>query len=472
MSFLPGGDDYRLASGDPRQSYVTKAIPTTRPRAVLEVYGLRVLGTMFEITDNAHGVASTAQMTVPAAGGPDWSAVLKTPTTKDGAVVVRIYAGFPSDPVPGSTDIAQLVPRFVGIVNKDDVKAAGDTWTFDCTSLATLLSIEKETTLTQNMTTVQFVRAACAAAGLPAPDIRLRPGQSPLPLRLVMSQDFVLGVHNYRAENLIAACAADDGVEFWVDRLTGVPHYVAPTLESRAIYDFEYGVNLTDFNGEHSPQYAKNIKVEVRLWNTHTTTSHTARVTTGPDGTATMQTSTRVTSSQPSWGTSGSTSITYDGQGNPTSQTTHSSSGGLFNTGKTVIERASSAQTYTYELHDASPAEANALAIARWRSLSRFEYTAKIDTPVTPELLAVLNLNTVFRVKNVPWQAFNTVATSLTPGQVASQPVGSNSPDAPYYFQRRTVERMEIGQGDSSESPGYTMSSEVINHAIPSGAAI
>lgn len=486
----PSSGDYRKTYGDPSEGYARPLIPTTRPRAVTELFGIRALPTMFEVTDNAHGVTSTATLSMPIAGNPDWSSRLRTNSDADGAIIVRLYAGFPSDPIPGSTDIAQLVPRFVGLLEKGTFRATADATTFDCTSLATLLEIDKQTTLTQNMTTTQLMTAACAATGvLPAPIIRLRQGQHALPLATVFSQDQVVGVHNLKASDLIEACAEADDVDFWVDRVTGVPHYVAQTLEGRQTYPFDYGSSLIELEGMHDQLAAKNFEVEVRLWNPHTTTSHNVRL--GADGKLT--TSTRITSQTPQWGTAGSSSVSEGLSGTgafSASSSNRSSSGGGFNSGAVSIPKASSKQRYIIHMHYCTPNDADNFARRFAQRLSRYVYQVTLNAPVTPDLLKVLNVETAFALTGCPWHAFNSGPTSLSPDQASAisplppasrgplTPAQANAflatpvPDAPYYFQRRTTERFEISDGDSSESPGYVIESECVNLALPGGSSI
>lgn len=490
----PSSGDYRKTYGDPSEGYGRPRIITTRPRAVAEIFGIRAIPTMFEITDNAHGVASTATVALPTAGNPDWSVRLQTNSDANGAIIARIYAGFPSDPIPGSTNIAQIVPRFVGLLEKGSFRATADTATFEITSLAALLQIDKQTTLSQNQITTQFVRDACAATGvLPAPVIRLRPGQKGISLATVFSQDQVVGVHNLKAADLIEACAEADDVDFWVDRVTGVPHYVAQTLEGRQSYAFDYGSSLVELEGSHEQLAAKNFEVEVRLWNPHTTTSHNVRGTVAADGTVSLKRNTRINSQMPLWGTAGSTSVSTGSSSSGASSFSSSdsnSTGGGFNSGAISLPKASSKQRYIVHMHNCSPNDADNFARRFAQRLARYVYQVTLNAPVTPALLKVLNLETCFTLQNCPWHAFNSGATSLTPDQAAAitplppasrgplTPGQANAflatpvPDAPYYFQRRTTERFEISDGDSSESPGWTVESECVNLALPGGSSI
>jgi hypothetical protein len=465
------GYDYRTKQGDPRKKYVIANVPTTYPRAVALIYGYQVVPQMVEVVLNAHGVGDTATLNVPIAGNPEWSSILKKPTNADGAVVVEIYAGFNATAAPGSTDTTGMTRIFVGIVSDYDMEAVADMTVFECLSLAVLLQVDKQTTLVAGMTTVQFLQQACTAAGIGF-RIKLRSGQTALPLAAALAEDFVVGIHNMKAWDLIAASAVADDCDVWVDR-NGILWYYAPELEGRSSYTIDYNDKLIDFKGKHSPQFAKNIHLEGRLWNDHTRTSHVVSYITDGNGAASMTENTKVTTITPRFGTKDSTSSTVGSNGQRTVTTTQNS-GGLFKTGMTTIPRANSAEHEVLHFHDITPEQVNQRVQNEYMRRSRFEYTATLDMPLYPDLLPLLDVGLVFQVTGCPFSAFNSSATTATPDQVASAGASSSSAfasSAPYYFQRRTTIRIEVGDGEEAGA-GATLSSEMVNHAISSGSPI
>jgi hypothetical protein len=477
-SFSPLATDYRKAYGDPRLTYAIQKVPSAQPRAVVVIYGIRTIPRSLTVTLNAHGVADTASVVLSNAGNPDWSAMLKNPTTADGSVVVEIYIGFPQNPPPSFSDTTQLTRVFLGTIDPAyTINATADTTTFEATSFAALLQVDKYTTLVQGMTTTQFVQAAAANANLGS-NIALRSGQAPLTLATVFGQDQVVGLHNLRAQDIIEACAEADDVDYWVDQ-NGVVQYVAPELENRSSFAFTYGSapGFLEIELTHAPQYAKNIEIEVRLWNHETRTSYTNRAVTQADGSMQLTGTTRIVSTDPAWGTSGSTSTSSSinpstGQPSTTTTTTSTKTGGLFVTGTTTIPRTTSKERIIINLWNVTPAEADRRAVNEWTRRSRFEYGAKITCPITPDLFKVFGISTCFQIFNTPWHAFNsTAAGGITPNQAAAQgSVGVTN--APFYFQRRTTITFDMPQGETPDGGGLTMTSELLNHAIAGGSSI
>jgi hypothetical protein len=477
MAGLPIATDYRIGYGDPSLSYVVKNIPSTSPRCVAVIYGIRTIPISATVVMNAHGVADTATVVLPIAGNPDWSALLKNPTTADGSVVVEIYAGFPQNPPPSFADTAQLTRIFLGtIVPSYEMNATADTMTVQAASFATLLQVTKYTTLLSGWNTTQLVASLASNAGMTS-NIKLRSGQTPLSLAAVFGRDMVVGVKNIRAQDLIEACAEADDVDYWVDR-NGVVDYVAPELENRKSFAFTYGSypGVIDITGTHAPQYSKNIEVEVRVWNRHTRTSWTSRATTQPDGSMGLTYTSRTVSSMPVWGTPGSTStsssINPETGVQSTTTTGSTSSGGLFVTGQTTLSRNSTKERIILDLWNVTQAEANRRAVNEWTRRSRLEYGVTITAPVTPDLFSVLTIDTCFQLFGCPWHAFNSTSSGkITPAQAATMG-GVAAQDSPFYFQRRTQLHIEQGQGQDADGGGFTMTSECLNHALAGGSSI
>jgi hypothetical protein len=408
-------------------SYVTRKNPTTQPRAVAIIYGRRVVPISARVTYASQGMNDTASLEL--GNDFDWSTFLKSPTN-DGEILVEVYAGFPVNPPPNSTDVSQLQRIFLGCVQHYDIDEPDDVWKFECSSLATLLMAEKQTTLVANQTTTQFIEAIAKAKGLKT-DIRLAPRQQPATVQQVLAQDFVVGVKNIRPWSMFAAFAQVDDVELSI-RFDTV-RYWSHIYGQRPKWPIAYGADLVTVKGTHSPQFNKNIQVEVRSYQQRV--SYSTRY--GPNG---AKSKTTVTT--PVFGSGASITTTSDG-----TMTSHSTSGGFFNSGALSIPSSSSKERVVLHADGLTKDQADAFALAEWKRRSRQEYRISVSLPVTPALLKVLDQDLAFVLSGHPSDAFN------------------SSSSAPEYRQQRTVQTISIADG-------YNLEMDLINHQLDVETAI
>lgn len=437
---------------NPLGTFKQTNVGSAQPACVVQVYGKSFVPVSVEMVRTWLGISDTASIVVPITDDVDWSTLLKAPTNDDGAVVCSVYVGFPQNPVPNSLDVSQLTRRFYGVlVPQYSGKGLANEVTFECSSMAVLLQVEKMVKVTANMTTVDFVKACAAQVPGLKTDIRLG-GQTPFTLKAVFARDLVVGTHNIRPWDMMEACAEADDAVLWLDQDT--LRYVSPDQfgsNGAPKVDLAFGTDLIDWEGTHAPQYNKNIEVEVRTWTPKTSVSYSNKTVTGPDGPMTT-TTTRTSTSVPDWGTSGQTTYSYSGNGSVTS-TTRSSSGGLFSSGATTIPRDSSKERYILRIPGISKADADKRALQEWRRLSRYEYACTFEFAVTPQNLAwVGDMETQYALSGLPMAAFNSNAK------------------APYYHQRRTTERIEMPQGSGADA-GFHVMVEAVNHALPQGSS-
>jgi hypothetical protein len=436
---------------DPRLKYVVRTdYKSVKPRAVAVIYGISAQVLDYKIVHNSHGIADTATITLAAHGGIDWSEFLKDPVSNIGSVIVKIYAGYPSDPSSSSVDIAQLDLRFIGTMDMYNADGLEANWVFQCSSLATLLMAEKQTTLEQGKNSKQYIQSIADAAGLKADFGKSPPVNGYHTLAEVFGKAEIVGVHNVRPWTIGQACAQADDVYMWL-RLDTL-YYWRPDFADTARKHllFSYGQQFVNMTLQHGAMN-KNIEVEVRTWSAKTRVSHTTRYLT--DGSSVTKYHHTVT--LPNFGSNTSEAVTTNSDGSA-SVSQIQSTGGSFNSGSTTIPRATSKIRYIYHIPNLTPAQADERAYTIWLQLSRATYQATVVFVVTPEILPYLNIESVLEIYSAPWQMANT--GTIVPG--GDDP---NNPDRSLgYFQRQLEE--------SFNAEGWVCTSRCLNHSTPQGA--
>ncbi len=381
------------------------------PRAVVALNGSRYVPVKYSITFNAHGATDEASIELPISSNPDFTAALaNSDDTSSEPIYAEIYAGFPSSPAVGSTDISQLSQRFLGVVDRYEARFSDDSVTFPCRSLAAPLVDNKVTFSPINMTGAQFGAAIAAMLGLTF-NLGLRSRQQSFTIAEVLGKELVggtnltAGIFNKTYWQILLQCALFDDVDVWVSNAT--LNYVAPDVITRKTIAATYGHNISMPVGDHSVQFNKNIRVEVRTYQTRTKTSTTWRVDSnlGSAGGVTQTSSSKITSSSPLFGTNQNVSTTTNAAG-ITSTTVSSSSGGSFK-GLNQPASESGLERYIYYLPNLTPAKCNALALSYWRQLSMKQYSIDFSMAVTEKLLAQVDITSLFQVSGLPYTAFN-----------------------------------------------------------------
>lgn len=436
---------YNLAPLQPLNYQPT--FTTEQPRAVAVINGTNYQILSYEIEGNAHGATDSAIIDLTLSNGPDWTIELYRDQNQDDPVYVEIWAGYPPNTGP-STSTAGLQQRFVGIVDQYSLQIDGDTGTFRCRSLAAPLVDREITTLAQNMTSVQFVQYWAAQYGL-TPVINLV--NAPVTLQQVWANEFVAGIKKFRIWDVILKCAVFDGVDAWVSGSN--LYYAAPSLVQRTLLDLQYGRDLTACNLVHSPQFSKNVKVEVHSYQPHTRVAVSHRITTDALGGVTETTTSRTVTSSPIFGTTSSVTTTTSPTG--TVSTVSSSSGG--SSSSSTSEGTEGQQPYIYYVANLTPQQCINLARAIWQDISMAEYIVTAKLPMTKSKLAQFSgVTALVRLHGTPYL----LAESSSTQNGASNPqVATKAND---YWPRRYTEEFD--------GAGWTLDLEMVNHTLPQGA--
>jgi hypothetical protein len=428
---------------------------SNRPRTVVIIDGDRFIPLSWTATITAHGATNSASVVLDIAGNPDFSAALyRDPANASNApVYIEIWAGFPTDPKPGSLDISEMKRWFLGIVDMYSAKFAADRVTFSCRSLAASLVDSYMTNVTGALTSVQFVQQQAAQIGMTA-NIQLPPGFQPVTLREVYARQFE-GGSNFQAEirkkkiwDVILECAQFDNVDVWESNDQPVINYAAPELVDRPDCTLSYGSNIEDIEGTHSIEFNKNVVVKVFTYQRRTRTTTSTRIQTnqGIGGGITVKTKTTNNTSSPIFGTSSSVSQTI-GENGQVSYSVSSSSGGASSGTGAEAAGESGKQVYKFFYPNLDPTRVETLAKAIWRKISMLEYA--IDLPkqaITTYLYDQLAITSYLSIFGLPYVFFNT------------DTLGKK------YWPREIVMSFEPG------GSGWTAAVKAVNHTLPSGA--
>ena len=428
------------AIADPRFGYDSTRNGGSTARCLVELNGQVFAPKSVTIEENAHGVVDSATIVLPINGNPDMS-VLLNGRDPDGAVIVKVYIGFPNAPSVGSLSINQLHRRHWGIVDSYKPNALADEVTVSTRGMGALLELTKHTNLSLNELTTSYVKTAAALVGLQA-DIQLLSGAVPYHLSDVYADDLVVGYHNQRIFDTLINCAEVDDVDCWVS--DNVLHYRDASTVKRNVLTLTYGKDVMNFEGSHSPQFNKNIKVDVQTYNPRVRYAHTSRTTISADGTISSTSKTTQTTSQAIFGTTGvlATATSQSSTGASSTSTSSSvSTGGSFTTGSTSIPTYSSAEHYTIRKYGWTPQMADDYAKKLALQLSRNEYTATFHLSPTSQDFPLLTIESWIHFNGYPYTAFNT------------------SPKVPYYWPRRITTKFDMDSG-------LTMEIDALNHRL------
>jgi hypothetical protein len=431
--------------GNPALQYVARSVSPTAPRALVKVMGIQAIPTEYEVMHNAHGVMDTASFSIAQPNGIDWGKALENPNNSDDAIIAEIYCGFPSSTDPTQLNIAQLSQRFIGILDKVPFGSRGGVWKFECSSLATLLLREKQTTLIQGQTTVQYLNAVAKQAGLKT-SIILGPNGS-APMTRVFAKMFTVGVHTVHPWAMLQACAQTDDTRLWL-RADTIYYWSPYVTEHQPRVAFRYGQNLLECDVEHDPQTAADV--EVYTYMEKTRVSHGSRAS--ADGTIT--TSDHVSVTIPHFGQGGAETANFSSSGTSSSSSSNTS-GGAYKTGAATIPRASSRETLVYHIANLTPQQAQNEANNIRNQLGRTEYKATFEFPVTPAILPYLSVETLFELYEHPSQPYNTGAKIPLPN--------GGTQTNPAYYPNQIQENLSM-------TTGFRAKATCLNHGTPQGA--
>lgn len=446
MGSVPASGSYLVFDG-PNQmgSYSSQGSRFEQPRAVVVLAGTAYLPLSVEVTTSAHGTLGTASATLPISSNPDFSMLLQS-QQNDGSVAAQIYIGFPASPSADLNDFTQLQRVFWGVIDTIEPRfGEQNEVAITMRSLGALLELSKHTNLSLNETTVSFVKAAAIAVGLKY-NIQLKKNQQPGTLGSVYGYDLSTGFHNERVNQTLIECAEYDDVDCWVQDDT--LNYCDPGSITRTVVPLRWGHDFISFSGKHSPQFNKNIRVEVRTCNPKIRFSHTVRYSYDANGNATVTESTREAVSTTDFGSnatnrsSSTQNLTTGASSTSTTQTAADPQGGVFNTGQTTIPTDTSAELYVVRIANLDRAKANALAQTIALQISRNEFSATMTLAPSAKQLKDINITSWITVTDLPYSRFNT------------------SPQYKYYWPRRITLRLDMNGG------GLEMTIDAINHRL------
>jgi hypothetical protein len=450
MGLIPAsGSSYLVFDGPNRMgSYNSHNSRFEQPRSVVVLAGTAYLPISVEVTMSAHGTLGTASVTLPISSNPDFSTILKA-QQNDGSVVAQIYIGFPATPSADLSDFTELQRVFWGVVDTLEPRfGESNEVTITMRSLGALLELTKHTNLSLNETTTAFVIAAANAVGLKY-QIVLKKNQVPGTLGEVYGRDLMQGFHNERISQTLVECAEYDDVDCWVSDDT--LHYCDPGSIQRTVVPLRWGYDFIAFSGKHSPQFNKNIKVEVRTSNPKIRFSHTVRHSYNADGDETVSESTRETISTQDFGSNATTrssssqNLTTGSSSTSTTTSAANPQGGIFNTGKTTIPSDSSAEVFIVRIGNLNREKANSLARKIALQISRNEFSATMTLTPSAQQLKDITITSWLTVTDLPYARFNTSSLYR------------------YYWPRRIT--LKFDQAGS----GLSMDIEAINHRLPQG---
>ena len=395
----------------------------TAPRTLVRINNTVVIAPEhWLITTNGHGVLDTADVTLPVKGTPDLAALVKPGQP----LPIEIAAGFPANPEPGGYSFPQLTLRFAGMTDpiSPNFKSDDQSVTLRCISFGSVLTADKTTTnlgasgqTYANLVgykTTDYVRAIAKQFGMKA-DVNV---QGSWTLQDVYATQQIVGVRNMRIWDILVACAQTDGAYLWFSSDKTL-HYVDPALITRTIVPLQYGSlqnGIKGFAGSHAVQFSKNIKVEVRSYQSKEKTAHRTRVSQSYDADGNVSSvevsSTSRTFTLQNFGNPGSavtgTQTSYGADGTVRVSTVSGSSissGGETSSGYTSMPTDSTVEKYIYKFHNMTQSQCDKRTLWKW--LSSHEYRGTFDLPVTPELLPNAKIETKFRVTDLPWSSFD-----------------------------------------------------------------
>ena len=373
---------------------------------------------------------------------PDWTtALFRDDSGVNTTITCSIYAGFPSNPGSSgtATDISQLELQFTGIIDQYTIKLLADEVTFECRSLGAPLTSNKITTTLLNGKTTDFIQAQCNRFGI---GYNIQTPYAPLSMQTILQDELIAGAQNIVVWDLMLRCAVWDDCDCWVDS-SGVLNYVAPFNINRNALDIEWGRDLTDAQITHSPQFSKNIQVEVRAATSKIRTSAVTRYTANADGSVSQNNYSTTSTTQPIYGTTQVLTQTISSNGTVINKLSNVSGG----TGK---------ETGTFEL-----------AQRLWRQISMHEYAITISLPATKAKIPKSSytwITSLIRFHGCPYSAVN----STNAGYLASTNSATNTSTAfspgQGYWPRQITHSFDTEKG-------WTFDIVAVNHTLPQAAA-
>lgn len=358
-----------------------------QPRIQVKIDGLPYVALSYSTDTNAHGATDTASFTVPIQGYPDWTVQIQRGDDTGNAnqpVYVEILLS-----IDGGRSFSR---RFYGVVDQYTSDLSADTTTFSCRSLAAPLTSTKITTPFSDgagVTTVDFIEGQATRFGLDF-SLNLPASQEPGKMIDVLGSEFVTGVRNWNIWDLMLQCAQYDDVDIWVDKL-GTLHYEAASFIDRPQISYIWGENVLNVEGTHSPQFSKNIRVEVRSYKPRTKQTTTSRVESLLGGGIQVTTSSRTVTSNPIFGTTlvQSKSISKDGT---VTVSVSNVSGGAASSGATQFAGESGQEKYIFYVANKTPQQCADMAQRIWRQVSMHEFALVITAPITRAQLEVMGV--------------------------------------------------------------------------------
>jgi hypothetical protein len=442
MSQPPSGPLAGFSSLQPVE--FTQGSSAAQARACVKVDGRLYLLKSFRLLKNAHGATNTGSFVLAYGGNPDWTSQLFRGDGDNRPIYCEVWAGFPPYPGPNPS-ISGLTRRFYGVVDKYDPEDMSQT-TFNLRSIAAPLTSDRITSAIQNKTTTEVIREICAPYSIPVfidPELT-----NPFTLARVYAQDFMVGLKNLVKWDVLLRSSVFDDTDVWED--DGTLYYVHPWNVTKYVsraktLQLKYGANVLSFLPSHSPQFARNIRVQIHSYSAKTRVSVTTRVQSVLGGINVKQ-AIKTSTAVPQWGTNGGTSTTYNSDGS-ISHSQWTSSGGSASGSNAPISE-SGLELYDFYIPNLNPTECQALSQAIWRQISQHEYQGEIKLVVTPENLPYLNIESRFVMSGYGMSLFNTE-----------------------YWPRTLEESFEMAtEPGQSDAGGWTVSMHAVNHTPPLGA--
>ena len=356
--------------------------------AVAVINGLPYSLKKYTVTTNCHGATDTASITLPISINQDFTVILSPANDSNATdlpIYVKIYAGYPDTSAnSGSTpSLNGLVLRFYGVLDQYTAVFEQDEVTFACRSMAAPLTTERiqATFGGSTVTTVNFVGAMAAKYGLTT---NIFPGIKPLTMQQVLANELQSGVHVYPVWDLILQCAVQDDVDVWVDSYGVLWYYPSAEIPRNQIY-LKWGRDIATLSMTHAVQFAKNVEVRIHSYVPTTKISSSARTFSIDGVTYATQSTSKVVTSSPVFGTNEFiSSTTSNGQ---TTTSVSSKSGGAALGQLSGPANYSGKQVYERWLKNKTQAECQAYAAKYYRQIILHEYQIAMRLPVTKALL-------------------------------------------------------------------------------------
>ncbi len=408
-----------------------------RPRSLVLIGGTQFTPISWSAHLSAFGDVDTCDITLPLSICPDFG----KRTTTGNSMPVKVYAGFPANPRAGRFSYADLELRFAGVVDVFNVTAEDNKLVIPCRSNGALLADTKTTARWQNVSTTFVVQQIAKEHGLTAV-IKLRSGQQAASIGQVWQRNFILATRDIYEWDVIIASSLIDDVRVWIEGTT--LYYVAPEDAPANRLYVQWNKDLITLGGQHSPQFSKNIEVEVRTWSPIQRTSTRAII--GTDASGNVKASSRTISavSQPVFGTRTveTSEVVIGSDGSVKNESgTATTTGGAASTGLTREASASLVERYIEHVSNMSRQDAINYALAKWRQISAHTFNCNFKRPMTPEVLPLVSRTTIFCVQNAPWASL----------------------DLPYHA-LRIMENFGVAETAGGMSEGWTFEVDGVNH--------